>query len=41
MPLDAVGVLLDEAYANLCEITGDRAAVDVAERVFRDFCVGK
>ncbi len=41
VPLDAVGVLLDEAYANLCEITGDRAAVDVAERVFRDFCVGK
>ena len=41
VPLDAVGVLIDEGYRNLCEITGDKAAVDVANRVFSDFCVGK
>ncbi len=41
IPLDAVGVLIDEGYRNLCEITGDKAAVDVANRVFSDFCVGK
>lgn len=41
IPLDACGVLIDEGYRNLCEITGDKAAVDIANRVFSDFCVGK
>ncbi len=41
IPLDAVGVIIDEGYRNLCEITGDKAAVSVANRVFSDFCVGK
>lgn len=41
VPLDACGVLIDEGYRNLCEITGDKAALDVANRVFSDFCVGK
>ena len=41
VPLDAVGVLIDEGYRNLCEITGDKAAVDVANRVLSDYCVGK
>ena len=40
-PYDAVGVILDDAYAALAELTGARVSTEVADRVFRDFCVGK
>ncbi|MBQ0111244.1 MAG: tRNA uridine-5-carboxymethylaminomethyl(34) synthesis GTPase MnmE, partial [Oscillospiraceae bacterium] len=38
---DCYGVWLDEALAKLLEITGKRVQIEVANRVFRDFCVGK
>ena len=40
-PADAYGVLLDEALAYLLELTGERVTNEVADRVFKDFCVGK
>ena len=38
---DCYGVYLDEALSKLFEITGKRVQTEVANRVFRDFCVGK
>ena len=39
--MDAVGVCLDDALAALMEITGERVTVEVANKVFEHFCVGK
>lgn len=39
--LDAVGVLTDEALAALYELNGKKVTVEVANQVFKNFCVGK
>ncbi len=39
--VDAVGVCLDDALAALMEMTGERVTVEVANKVFEHFCVGK
>lgn len=39
--VDAVGVCLDDALASLMELTGERVTVEVANEVFKHFCVGK
>lgn len=39
--IDAVGVLIDDALSALMEITGERVTVEVANEVFKRFCVGK
>ena len=41
MSIDAVGVCLDDAMAALLELTGKRVTNEVADEVFRHFCVGK
>lgn len=41
MTVDAVGVLLDDALASLYELSGERVTVEVANKVFEHFCVGK
>lgn len=38
---DALSVCIDEATNALLELTGGRATVDVVDRVFEKFCVGK
>jgi len=38
---DALSVCIDEAADALLELTGGRATVDVVDRVFETFCVGK
>ncbi len=39
--IDAVGVCLDDALSALMELTGERVTVEVANKVFEHFCVGK
>lgn len=39
--VDAVGVMIDDALSALMEITGERVTVEVANEVFKRFCVGK
>lgn len=39
--LDAVGILIDEALASLLELDGKRITTEVANEVFKNFCVGK
>ncbi len=41
MTVDAVGVCLDDALSVLMELTGERVTVEVANKVFEHFCVGK
>ena len=41
MTVDAVGVCLDDALAALMELSGERVTVEVANKVFEHFCVGK
>lgn len=41
MTVDAVGVCLDDALNDLCELSGERVTVEVANKVFEHFCVGK
>ena len=41
MTLDAVGVLIDEALSHLYSIDGKRVTNEVADEVFRRFCVGQ
>ena len=41
MTVDAVGVCLDDALNDLFELTGERVTVEVANKVFEHFCVGK
>lgn len=38
---DAVGVMLDEAIAALCELSGERVSESIVDEVFDTFCVGK
>jgi tRNA modification GTPase len=38
---DALSVCIDEANDALLELTGGRATIDVVDRVFEKFCVGK
>ncbi len=39
--MDAVGICLDFALSNLFELTGQRVTNEVADEIFRNFCVGK
>ena len=39
--IDAVGVCVDDAMQALCELIGKRVTTEVADQVFRHFCVGK
>ncbi len=39
--MDAVGVCVDDALSALLELTGKRATNEVADEIFRKFCVGK
>jgi tRNA modification GTPase len=39
--MDAVGVCVDDALAALFELTGKRVTNEVADEIFRKFCVGK
>lgn len=39
--MDAVGVCVDDALARLLELTGKRVTNEVADEIFRRFCVGK
>ena len=39
--LDAVGILIDEALSSLLELEGKRITTEVADEVFKNFCVGK
>ncbi len=39
--LDAVGVLIDEALSALLELDGKKITTEVANEVFKNFCVGK
>ena len=41
MTVDAVGVCLDDALSALMELSGERVTVEVANKVFEHFCVGK
>lgn len=41
MTVDAVGVCIDDALSALMELTGEQVTVEVANRVFEHFCVGK
>lgn len=39
--LDAVGILIDDGLAALLELDGKRITTEVADEVFKNFCVGK
>ena len=39
--LDAVGICVDDALSHLFELTGKRVTNEVADEIFRSFCVGK
>ncbi len=39
--LDAVGICLDDSLSALFELTGQRVTNEVADEIFRSFCVGK
>ena len=39
--LDAVGILIDDGLSALLELDGKRITTEVADEVFRNFCVGK
>jgi len=41
MPEDFLTIDMMAAYERLGEITGDTTSEDLAERIFRDFCMGK
>ena len=41
LTFDAVGVMLDEAIAALCELSGERVSETIVDEVFSSFCVGK
>lgn len=41
LTIDAVGVLIDDALAELYALTGERVTNTVADEVFERFCVGK
>ncbi len=39
--LDAVGIIIDEAISALLELDGKKITIEVANEVFKNFCVGK
>lgn len=39
--LDAVGILIDDALSSLLELDGKKITTEVANEVFKNFCVGK
>lgn len=39
--LDAVGILIDDGLSALLELDGKKITVEVADEVFKNFCVGK
>ncbi|MEE1026370.1 MAG: tRNA uridine-5-carboxymethylaminomethyl(34) synthesis GTPase MnmE [Acutalibacteraceae bacterium] len=39
--LDAVGILIDDGLSSLLELDGKKITVEVADEVFKNFCVGK
>ncbi len=39
--LDAVGICVDDALSSLFELTGKRVTNEVADEIFKSFCVGK
>ena len=41
LTFDAVGVMLDDAIAALCELSGERVSDSIVDEVFSTFCVGK
>ena len=41
MSEDFLTIDMMAAYESLGEITGDTISEDLAERIFRDFCMGK
>ncbi len=41
LTMDAVGVCVDDALSALLELTGKRVTNEVADEIFRKFCVGK
>ena len=41
LTIDAVGICLDDALAALLELSGKRITTEVADEIFRRFCVGK
>ncbi len=41
LTLDAVGICVDDALSALFELTGRRVTNEVADEIFRSFCVGK
>ena len=41
LTFDAVGVMLDEAIAALCELSSERVSDSIVDEVFSTFCVGK
>ena len=41
LTFDAVSVMLDEAIAALCELSGERVSESIVDEVFDTFCVGK
>ncbi len=41
LTFDAVGVCVDDALAQLFELTGKRVTNEVTDEIFRKFCVGK
>ena len=41
MTYDAVTVSLEDALAELMEMTGEKVSDEVVDRIFHNFCVGK
>ena len=41
LPLDCLSVDLRAAWTALAELTGEVSSADIAEAIFRDFCIGK
>ncbi len=41
LTFDAVGVMMDEAIAALCELSGEKVSETIVDEVFSSFCVGK
>lgn len=39
--LDAVGIIIDDALSSLLELDGKKITSEVADEVFKNFCVGK
>jgi tRNA modification GTPase len=40
-PADLLSIDLNAAISSLGQITGETATVDIIDRIFHDFCIGK